>query len=125
MGNSDEAPLADPTAGVRVLVVDDNRFAADALVEGLRYLGFDSSAAYDGSGAVAEAQRQKPQVAVLDIGLPDCDGYNLAQRLRALYGDLRVIGLSGYPEWGRDDEVFDCRLVKPVALTKLREAILG
>lgn len=125
MHTTDDASQGAPAAPVRVLVIDDNRFAADALVEGLRHLGFDSSAAYDGSGALAEAERCRPQVALVDIGLPDMDGYGLATRLRELNGAMRVIGLSGYPEGRNDGDVFDQRLVKPVPLATLREAILG
>src|SRR5690606_1594565 len=78
-GMPDPAGSAPP---LRVLVVDDNRDAADCLVDLLLATGYQAEAAYDAPGALELAPRLRPQVAVVDIGLPLIDGYELARRLR-------------------------------------------
>ncbi len=125
------APLARTSAvplaqgrGRRVLVVDDNQDAADALVEALLGHGHAASAAYDGPTGVEAARRHRPEVAFLDIGLPVMDGYELARRLRELLGPgVKLVALTGY---GQDrDRVlsrsagFDEHLVKPVELEQI------
>ena len=75
------AIAAAPT-GVRVLVVDDNEDAADLLAEVLRARGHEVRVAFDGPTALAAVVDQPPRVALLDIGLPVMDGYELARRLR-------------------------------------------
>ena len=70
-----------PRAGApRVLVVDDNRDAATMLTEMLDFYGYQTRAAYDGPSALASALEFRPQVAILDIGLPVMDGLELARR---------------------------------------------
>src|SRR5438128_642 len=68
--------------GKRVLVVDDNSDAAETLADILRELGHTTSVAHDGPTALAAAAAFKPHVALLDIGLPVMDGYELARRLK-------------------------------------------
>ncbi len=106
-------------ASLRVLVVDDNTDAADSVAMMLRLEGHQVEVAYDGLAALAVAQRQRPEVAVLDIGLPGIDGYELARRLRGLSGldHVRLIALTGY---GQEQDIeaaraagFEHHLAKP------------
>ena len=81
------------TAGVRVLVVDDNVDAAETLAELLVAMGCEARVAHDGPGALLAAQDFGPALVLLDIGLPVMDGYELASRLRAtrLATELQVL----------------------------------
>ncbi|TYQ12394.1 UNVERIFIED_ORG: signal transduction histidine kinase [Zoogloea ramigera] len=117
------------SGSVRVLVVDDNQDAADSLAELLGALGYEASVAYDPAQAIAAASVSMPQVAILDIGLPGMDGFELAGRLRAMPHGAQVtlIALSGY---GRADDKarssaagFNAHLVKPVNLGDLQTAL--
>ncbi|HVS02541.1 MAG TPA: ATP-binding protein [Thermoanaerobaculia bacterium] len=116
---------------LRILVVDDNRDAAEALAELLRLEGYQVVAAHEGRVALAMAAERPPDVALLDIGLPVMDGYELARRLRRQPSDhpLRLIALTGY---GQEHDRrrsqaagFDDHLVKPVDLATLRQALTG
>jgi signal transduction histidine kinase len=113
----------------RVLVVDDNRDALDMLVDALTAAGHDAIGASTARDALDLAERLRPAVAVLDIGLPDMDGYKLARALRSLYQDrpLRLIALTGY---GRDQDRatakaagFDAFFAKPVEIEALLESL--
>jgi signal transduction histidine kinase/ActR/RegA family two-component response regulator len=114
----------------RVLVVDDNVDAADLLAEALEQLGHATRVAYDGHSALEVAAEFRPDVAVLDIGLPVMDGFELAQRMRqatTLPDHLHLIALTGY---GQDsdrrrssDAGFDFHLIKPVDLSVLVRTI--
>jgi CheY-like chemotaxis protein len=115
--------------GLRVLVVDDNRDAADSLAVLLRLWGHEARTAHDGVSAVKAAGSYRPQAALLDIGLPGLDGYEVARRLRgdpALEG-LLLVAVTGYgQEIDRRqsrEAGFDCHLVKPVDLAKLQELL--
>jgi len=106
----------------RVLVVDDNCDAATALKAGLEALGYVVAVAHDGPSALTEAAAFKPQIGLLDIGLPVMDGYELAAALRAVH-DIRLIAITGYGQ-ERDRERsreagFDSHLVKPVNLQQV------
>jgi PAS domain S-box-containing protein len=118
---SDATPRAEPTPAVgrRVLVVDDNLDSAESLATLLRVTGYDALIAHDGVGAIEAAERHRPDVVILDIGLPQMNGYEVCRRLRERpWGnDLVVIALTG---WGQGDEPrkwqeagFDAHLVKP------------
>ena len=113
----------------RVLIVDDNRDALTLLADALSAVGYEVRTAHDGPEALNAAPAFKPHVAVLDIGLPVMDGYELATRLRAIAGlrALRLIAVTGY---GQDSDRrrsetsgFDAHLVKPVALDELLLAL--
>lgn len=104
----------------RILVVDDNKDAADSLAMALALMGHEVHKAYDGAGALETAHDFMPQVAILDIGLPDIDGHELARRLREqqVTASALLIALTGY---GQDEDLtrsaeagFDHHLVKPV-----------
>ena len=114
----DEA--ASPAQSARVMLVDDNRDALDTLLEALRASGLRTAGASNAAEALELALREHPDVAVLDIGLPDTTGFELARALRATSaGDaMRIIALTGY---GREQDRhaaraagFDAFLVKPV-----------
>lgn len=117
---------AEPPHALRVLVVDDNEDAADTIAELLRLLGHEVRIAHDGQDAIAALAGFDADVALLDIGLPDIDGYALAQRLRTpgMPQPRRLIALTG---WGQADDReraaaagFDEHWVKPVSLERLR-----
>jgi CheY-like chemotaxis protein len=120
----DERPAA-PCKSRRVLVVDDNVDAAQTLQDFLAARGHETAMAHDGLSALAIATAFKPAIAVLDIGLPVMDGYELASKLRAEIGpqELRLIAVTGYGQ--ESDRVrtlqagFDHHLVKPVSLEAL------
>lgn len=111
---------------LRVLVVDDNRDAADALVEILEMWGHTAAPAYDGYGALDAARRIRPHTALLDIGLPGLDGYAVAARLREdpMLARTRIIALTGYgqaeDQHRIQDAGFDGFLLKPVNLEALQ-----
>ena len=115
--------------GPRVLVVDDNRDAAEALVEALSMIGFATRVAFDGPHALELAADFKPQVALLDIGLPVMDGFELARRLRDLsgLGQIQLVAITGYgqeQDRRRSSEAgFVEHLVKPVELARLLQLI--
>jgi PAS domain S-box-containing protein len=117
-------PRARPGTGLRILLVDDNVDAADVLAEVLRGAGHEVAVAYDGPQALGVARGFAPNAALLDIGLPVLDGYELAERLRELLpGPLRLIAVTGY---GQDADKrksraagFDAHLVKPIDLRTL------
>jgi signal transduction histidine kinase/FixJ family two-component response regulator len=113
----------------RILVVDDNEDAAEMLSEALQMLGYRTAIANDGPAALLLAVQFDPHTALLDIGLPAMDGYELARRLRAQAGSrLRLVAVTGYGQASdrqRSSEAgFDEHLTKPVdfgALAKLLE----
>jgi signal transduction histidine kinase len=130
-----EAPAAPPAKGQvtakRVLVVDDNEDSADLLSEMLQWVGHEVAVAHDGPSALALIDRFAPEVAVLDIGLPVMDGYELGKRLHELPrgAECRLIALSGY---GQDRDRarsraagFEAHLVKPVDAQRLLRVIAG
>ena len=117
--------VASETHGRRVLVVDDNRDSADTTTAILRLLGNEVEAAYSGSGAIELARQFLPNVVLLDIAMPDIDGFETLKRLRAVPGQQKVfaIAMTGYgtQEDKRRtlDAGFDAHLTKPVELDAL------
>jgi PAS domain S-box-containing protein len=120
--------------GQRVLVVDDNRDGGEMIRDLLTHAGFEVQLAGSASQALAVAQGFRPQVAILDIGLPTMDGYALARELRALMSDAPpvLVALTGYgQEQDRrrsTDAGFTLHLVKPVdpeKLTHVVDALVG
>jgi CheY-like chemotaxis protein len=105
----------------RVLIVDDNRDAADSLSEGLTACGHLTAVAYDGPAALKTAAAFQPEVVFLDIGLPVMDGYELARRLRTqIAPDVPLVALTGYGLESDRDQAraagFHHHLVKPIDL---------
>jgi PAS domain S-box-containing protein len=102
----------------RVLVVDDNRDAADTMAEIVEMLGHRAEVAYDGLSAIQKARETSPEVVLCDIGLPGMSGYEVAKALRALAGDrVLLVAVTGYaqPEDVRRaiESGFDRHLAKP------------
>ena len=120
------APVAGAAAAAAsVLVVDDNDDAADSLAALLELEGFSVATAYDGAGAVAAAVAGRPDVVVMDLGMPGMDGYQAARQIRAAPGGERIllIALTG---WGQSDARrrtvaagFDHHLIKPVDVEQI------
>jgi PAS domain S-box-containing protein len=119
----------EPAAGRRrrILVVDDNADAANTLAELLQILGSEISVAHDGLSAVERVAQFSPDVVLLDIGLPDINGYEVARRIRGLEGlpQPRLIALTG---WGQEQDKklaaqagFDDHWTKPVDSDRLQQ----
>jgi CheY-like chemotaxis protein len=113
----------------RILVVDDNRDAADSLGMLLRALGADVCVVYDGAQALDSFGEFSPSVVLLDVGMPGMDGYQVARRLRETRPQSRasIIALTG---WGQDQDRkrameagFDHHLIKPVELAALQKLL--
>jgi CheY-like chemotaxis protein len=105
--------------GTRVLVVDDSVDSAETLAELLKIWGHDVRLAHDGPGAVAAARDYRPEVVILDIGLPGMDGFAVAAQLRKEgIGGRMLVALTGYGEKQDRDKArqvgFDHHLVKPI-----------
>ena len=124
------APVADAPAA-RVMVVDDNRDAAEGLALLLAMLGCESRVAHDGAAALLVLQQWQPELLLLDIGMPTMDGYEVARRIRAdrRYDGLTLVALTG---WGQDEDRqrtraagFDDHLVKPAAPEVLQALLVA
>jgi CheY-like chemotaxis protein len=109
----------------RVLVVDDNRDSAESLAMLLQIGGNDTRTAHDGEAAIELAATYRPEVILLDIGLPKMNGYDVCRAIRAHPEgkDVMIVALTG---WGQEDDRrrsreagFDAHLVKPVDYTAL------
>jgi PAS domain S-box-containing protein len=113
----------------RVLIVDDNRDAAELLAEVLDDAGHVTRIAFDGPGALRTAAEFRPQLALLDIGLPVMDGFELARRMRELPGLERValVALTGYGQPADRERSrvagFDMHLTKPVEVPELEAVV--
>src|SRR5262249_34039382 len=123
---------AEPTEQVqtlRVLVVDDNRDAADSAAILLRQSGHDVRVAYTGKAALEAAFAYRPNALLLDIGLPEMSGYEVARHLRQNpeLKNMQLIAVSGYgqeTDRTRSQEAgFDAHLVKPVDPQKVQEVL--
>jgi len=124
-----EPPPQAAKPGKRILVVDDNQDACDMLSELLRALGHDVKVAYDGPSALLQLETFPAEIAILDLGLPVMDGFELARQVTKQQAGARprLIAVTGY---GRDRDItqsrsvgFDVHLVKPVDLTALVTAL--
>jgi PAS domain S-box-containing protein len=117
-----EEPPATVGPARRVLVVDDSSDAADSLAMLLELEGHEVATAYSAAAALETAERLQPDIAFIDIGLPQMDGYEVARRLRASdrCRAIRLVALTGYGQPGDRDEArragFDHHLVKPADL---------
>ena len=113
----------------RVLVADDNEDSAETLSLLLQTLGNEVRTVHDGLRAVEESESFRPHVALLDIGMPGLDGYEVARLIRSKpWGEgIVLIALTG---WGEEEDRrlareagFDRHLLKPVDIAPLREAL--
>ncbi|HUS29848.1 MAG TPA: PAS domain-containing protein [Kofleriaceae bacterium] len=107
----------------RILVVDDNEDAAMLLASVLEAHGHDVRTAFDGPSALRIANEFQPEIAVLDIGLPVMDGYELAERLLTEFAGVRLIAVSGYGQESDRARTraagFQAHLAKPVPIDAL------
>jgi CheY-like chemotaxis protein len=115
----------------RVLVADDNQDAVATLAELLRMRGHQVWTACDGEEAVQLVRQVAPEIVILDLGMPNADGFEAARRIRALEDQQpsKIVALSG---WGQNaDRVrtraagFDYHLTKPAPMATLDEILLG
>jgi signal transduction histidine kinase/ActR/RegA family two-component response regulator len=113
----------------RILVVDDNHDAADALATLLKISGNETELAFDGEEAVSAAEKFRPDVILMDIGMPKLNGYRAASEIRhhAWGKDMVLVALTG---WGQDEDRkktaaagFDGHLVKPVDYAALAKVV--
>jgi signal transduction histidine kinase/CheY-like chemotaxis protein len=128
---SDAAPRhaaapSEPVAPRRILIADDNRDAAETLASVLQMSGHWTVLAYDGAGALAEYERHRPDVVILDIGMPGLSGYEVARRIRAMAQGAAPPVLVALTGWGqaRDKATaagagFDHHMTKPVDMRAL------
>jgi signal transduction histidine kinase/ActR/RegA family two-component response regulator len=129
MDRPDRERAAARPLGGRVLVVDDNRDAADLLAETLRFGGFEVRTAFDGAEALKALHSFRADVAILDIGLPTMNGLELARQLRHTDATrtIRLIALTGYGQQAdftaSSAAGFDVHLVKPVTTDALFAAV--
>jgi len=121
-----------PTAGnriFRVLVVDDNRDAADSLAVLLRTWGYDYRVSYDGATALKTALEYRPDCLLLDIGLPKMDGYTVARRLREHpeFSKVKLVALTAYADKTHTQRIretgFDHHVVKPADIDDLKRLL--
>jgi CheY-like chemotaxis protein len=119
------APAAPADISATVLIVDDNREAADSLCDLLSTMGARAVVAYSGEDSLKIVAESRPDVAILDIGMPEMDGWEVASRIRAdeRNAAMTLIALTG---WGqssdRDRSIqagFDHHLMKPVRIDEL------
>jgi signal transduction histidine kinase len=127
----DAPPARAPAPPRTVLIVEDNDDARHMLEEALAFSGHRVRAARDGASGVTLAAEVRPDVALIDIGLPDLDGYEVARRIRAAPGGRRMglIALTGYGQAEDQkrafDAGFDAHLTKPVTPERLKQVMAG
>jgi CheY-like chemotaxis protein len=114
----------------RVLVVDDNVDAADSLAMLLKSDGHEAETAYSADAALAAVERLRPEVVLLDVGLPQVDGYEIARHLRAsnTVPGMRLIALTGYGQEKDRERAraagFDDHLLKPADMNALQRLLM-
>jgi CheY-like chemotaxis protein len=114
---------------LNILVIEDNPDGREMLRVMLEVDGHEVRVAEDGPGGIELALAAKPDVALIDIGLPGLDGYEVGRRLRGKLGrSIRLIAVSGYGQADdrkkSSDAGFDAHLVKPVTPEQLRDALV-
>ncbi len=118
-----------PLPSRRILIVDDSRDGGESLAMLLRVLGAEVSLAHSGRAALDCINSFRPDVVLLDIGMPGMDGYEVARRIRANpnHRHISLIALTG---WGQDEDRqrstaagFNHHLVKPADIDQLRQIL--
>ena len=115
----------------RVLVVDDNPDAAETLVDLLGFWGYQVRAAFSGAEALAAARQEPPEVVILDLAMPQMDGWECARRLRGMeqFRETLLIALSGFNGAEHRERSqsagFDYHLSKPADPQLLRRLLNG
>ena len=123
------ARLIQPLPSRRILIVDDSRDGGESLAMLLRVLGAEVALAHSGRGALEYVHTFKPDVVLLDIGMPGMDGYEVARRIRSNPAN-RGISLIALTGWGQDEDRqrssaagFNHHLVKPADIEQLRQLL--
>jgi CheY-like chemotaxis protein len=120
-----------PPLGLRVLVVDDNRDAAEVLAMLLESIGVNAQTVNGGPAALAAIPNYQPNIILMDIGMPGMDGYEVARRIRKQphFNSIKLVALTG---WGQEKDRrdsskagFDYHLTKPVDFGVLKDLIMG
>jgi CheY-like chemotaxis protein len=116
-------------ASLRILIADDNEDICEMCSALLALWGHRCVVAYDGAAALALLERERPDVALLDIGMPDLSGYELGRRVRAAPWGERMV-LVAVTGWGQDEARarssaagFDFHLTKPVEVAELERVL--
>ncbi|GAC1547818.1 MAG: hypothetical protein NVS2B9_14810 [Myxococcales bacterium] len=128
---SDSGAAPVPATPKRILIVDDNSDAAETLAQAVSRMGHVTRIATDGPQALRLIEEFTPQIALLDLGLPVMDGYELARQLLAVeaLAGLRLIAVTGYGESADRAQSrqagFELHLVKPVDLRQLSTVLAG
>ncbi len=125
--NGEEVALKRNFRRLEILVVDDHPDTVESTSIILKMWGHDVRFCHSGIAAIKMAKIYQPDVALLDIGLPGCDGYKVAEKLREEFPDILLIAISGYGQKvdfkKSNNAGFDFHLVKPVEIDKLKEAL--
>jgi CheY-like chemotaxis protein len=126
-GNGRSEPLTTPFSGsLRMLVVDDNRDAAESIASLIQMSGHEVRTVTEGAAAIANASTFRPDVVLLDIGMPGMNGHEVARRLRELPDgkSMRLIAMTGYDDASNKlksaESGIDYHLVKPVDFAALK-----
>jgi CheY-like chemotaxis protein len=129
LGASLDREHAETASALRILVVDDNVDAVTLLVGVLGALGHQVRLAHDGPSALRELEQFRPDLALLDLGLPVMDGFELARHIRGQgsHGAIPLVALTGYGDAttrvAARDAGFDGHLLKPLELTHLQKLL--
>lgn len=118
-----------PSGSLSILVVDNDPDSADSLALLLEHWNHRVCVAYDGAQAIEVFRRQLPSVVLLDIGLPDIDGYDVARTLKQEKHKALLVALTGYGNDGdrraSAEAGFDRHFVKPLDIRSLEELLAG
>jgi signal transduction histidine kinase len=116
---------------MRIVVIDDNDDIRETMQQLLQSLGHVVDVAADGVSGVELVLKERPQVALVDIGMPGLDGYEVAQKLRAELGpnQLRLVAMTGFGQSSDRDRAlaagFDSHLIKPARTDQIQRALKG
>ena len=124
-----DQPEVKPSVRRRILIADDNRAAAESLAMLLQMEGHDVQVTYDGQQALDTFSAMQPEIALLDIGMPKVNGYEVARQMRRT-ANGRAVTLIAVTGWGQDSDRakataagFDYHFTKPVELDRLTELL--
>jgi len=121
--------MANMLSPLRVMVVDDNRDAADLIAEFLQMCGHDALSVYGGADAIRAADTFSPDVVLLDLGMPDVDGFDVISALRQTprFSHTRMIALTAWGDAAMRARTrgigFDRHLVKPASLDDILSVV--
>jgi len=110
-----------------VLIVDDNVDGAEMIAQFLEVLGYRTATAHDGPDGLRIAREFSPQIALLDIGLPVMDGYELAKRVREQLAEVKLVAMTGYGQESDRERArhagFQAHLTKPVNVDVIAQLV--